>query len=294
MIPNYEIVDCSTLDEFWDFVSPIGDKFGKQASSYIFRGQGDSAWALTPRAYRNEVIARYKRGMMATLRDHPGQFFFEWAQLSSFIRYCDSTGLALPNDSMEFREYFSQSTITHVHGIDSWDWPHERVMPLMALAQHHGIPTRLLDWSNHPYVACYFAAASVVGEMPDTAKKLAVFGLDMNKISHIAGIKHVRVPGSTSENLAGQGGSFILINNTGFRGEAFTPDVSLESKLTRTGSMLIKVTLPQPLAGDLLLRCDKFGVSAASAFPGYGGAATAVLESTQALNFKLAAASGIP
>ena len=160
------------------------------------------------------------------------------------------------------------------------EWPPSELYEALAVAQHHGVPTRLLDFSYDPNVAAYFAAENP----PTAAEEIAVWCVDLELIALAAKDLHcqleiVTVPKVRNRNLAAQKALFLLDLDVALgRYAAFESSIA---EHIRSGAQVGRVPegscgvrkfcLPTSECGTLLDLLERLGVDRAHLMPSFDG-----------------------
>lgn len=181
-----------------------------------------------------------------------GQSNEEWELMPKAGRYPFNT----LSDKISF-DAWKRRAIEHLQNppTSDWDW--------MAIAQHHGLATRLLDWTKNPLIAAFFS----VNDHSDSHDgklfcfKPATVVLD-DKVEPFE-YKKVSAfrPRGVVPRIARQNGAFTIHGD---------PAIPLDKSLREKDELEIAL-IKSTAKNDILWHLDYYGVNISTIFPDLDG-----------------------
>lgn len=225
----------------WKYFSDFINQEMLDYTTYVYRGHGDSSWKLEP------TLDRIIKAPVSPRRTaHLERFKFETRGRRG------SNPARMDDDN---------------------DW--------WALGQHHGLATPLLDWTESPFVALFFAASAASALK---SNKYSVYALSQSSVARInkeisgsdkvklvnnqkPTVKIVRPLSDENKRLVSQRGLFTRgPNNIDL--EEWVRTHSKEDNIIE----IMKVTMPTHGVQECLRHLNRMNISHSTLFPDLSGA----------------------
>ncbi len=270
-----------TFEEFLK-VYGYGGTFNRHKQC-IFRGEGSCKYKLLPSSLREVNINWFK----SIMKDRFGIDYYdtgislvssEHALLVDFYERCNSLGHDIPfimNMQEKLLHQFWGPPFEHNF------WLPDELFELAGIAQHYGLPTRLLDWTLDINIALYFALNGRIGKSiskDDNYIALWIFEYRMMWPRQLYPTFKIIYPKYKSNpNITAQKGVFTLwqqsyeeiANNE----EILTFDANFEKVYQKIHDreLLFKILINANEVGKIFDFLKHYGYTSSSLFPGFHG-----------------------
>ncbi len=277
---KYKEYKFDNAEYFYAVLSNFNDTIDEQ-KNWIFRGHWDSdSWGLVPSVLRKEWQAKLllepfkwvtgtptirkpqdinnkKIDLEIKIKSHAQlkyQIMIEYDLLEQFMDTAYLLGIKCDHIPSIYKHEKTIEKASLRKELEKW--PYANVLPLMSLAQHHGVPTRLLDFSYNPLLASFFSASYPFFEeyvkknkKDKKDKRLCVWAIRLEVFKQEP-FKIIDKPSKVSKNLLAQEGLLILHKKAS---QKFIDDKEWwDFQSMATPETFIKFSLPQKEYKELL------------------------------------------
>lgn len=289
-------IEINKLNEAFELFLPTNKLWkGYHPNTWIFRGHSLEKWLLIPKIFRNTTRETFKLSLDYKTEDLQLEVSEEFSLLHDFLTFGDKAGLSIPIEGYNYIRYPKDRKYYNDKDEKIYkEFPDRNLYNLMALAQHHGIPTRFLDFTFDPYTALFFAADYIVDEIN---KFFVVYAINnFNQKNIIDRYEDILSPNFYNDYLKQQKGLFlldkktndVLINKNEVEDiekvfcEEFTiwkkNNPNYKNSYNNLYHFMIKIKIIEELRRPILLNLNKMGYNRSSIMPSYDNVTATIIQ----------------